>query len=85
MPADADRQLREWITGLFGAINGFGGKPSSGQLAQIPVLGGRLDAARGDYQKLAGSLPDVNRELAKKSLPPIEAPSRDQWEKQQKS
>jgi len=85
MPADADRQLREWITGLFGAINGFGGKPSSGQLGQIPVLGGRLDAARGDYQKLAGSLPDINRELAKKSLPPIEAPSRDQWETRQKS
>jgi hypothetical protein len=85
MPADADRQLREWITDLFAAINGFGGKPSAGQLAQIPVLGARLDAARRDYEKLAGSLPDLNRELSKKSLPPIEATSREEWEKRQKS
>ncbi|HET9793922.1 MAG TPA: glycosyl hydrolase [Thermoanaerobaculia bacterium] len=85
MPADADRQLREWITDLFGAINGFGGKPSAGQLAQIPVLGGRLDAARRDYEKLTGTLPELNRDLAKKSLPPIDAPSRERWEKQQKS
>ena len=83
MPADADRQLREWITDLFGAINGFGGKPSAGQLAQIPVLDGRLETARRDYEKIILPLPDINRDLGKKSLPPIQAPTREQWEKQQ--
>ncbi|HET7452089.1 MAG TPA: glycosyl hydrolase, partial [Thermoanaerobaculia bacterium] len=85
MPADADRQLREWIDDLFGAINGFGGKPSAGQLAQIPVLDGRLASARRSYETLVAPLPGINRELGGKSLAPIEAPAREQWEKQQKS
>ena len=51
MPSDSDRQLREWVTDLFGAINGFGGKPSGGQLAQIPVLGEKLvGSSRVDLQ-----------------------------------
>jgi len=85
MPADSDRQLREWITDLFGAINGFGGKPSAGQLAQIPVLGSRLEAAQKQFAGDIGSLPEINRELEKKKLPPIPAPDRAAWEKQQAS
>jgi photosystem II stability/assembly factor-like uncharacterized protein len=85
MPADADRQLREWVTDLFGAVNGFGGRPSAGQLAQIPVLGERLEAARRDYERLIAPLPEINRELSKKSLAPVEAPTREAWEKQQAS
>jgi hypothetical protein len=84
-PADADRQLREWIDDLFGAINGFGGRPSAGQLAQIPVLEGRLASARRSYESLVAPLPGINRDLGGKSLAPIETPAREQWEKQQKS
>ena len=85
MPADSDRQLREWVTDLFGAINGFGGKPSAGQLAQIPVLGARLDEAKREFDQLVRPLPDVNGELGKKSLAPIQPPAREAWEKQQAS
>ena len=85
MPADSDRQLREWIDDLFGAINGFGGKPTAGQLAQVPVLGQRLDAARKDFDKLAAALPEINRDLANRKLPPIQAPTREDWEKKQAS
>jgi len=83
MPADSDRQLREWVTDLFGAINGYGGKPSAGQLAQVPVLGERLAAAQKEFASATASLPDINRDLAKKNLPPIPVPDRAAWEKQQ--
>jgi hypothetical protein len=85
MPADSDRQLREWITDLFGAINGYGGKPSAGQLAQIPVLGSRLEAAQKQFAGDISALPEINRELEKKKLAPIPAPDRAAWEKQQAS
>ncbi len=85
MPSDSDRQLREWVTDLFGAINGFGGRPSAGQLAQIPVLGERLGEARSQFEKINSEIPAINRELQKKSLAPIQAPARDAWEKDQAS
>jgi photosystem II stability/assembly factor-like uncharacterized protein len=85
MPSDSDRQLREWVTDLFGAINGFGGRPSAGQIAQIPVLGDRLDAARREFEKSVEPLSGVNRDLAKKALPPVQTPTREEWEKQQAS
>jgi hypothetical protein len=83
MPADADRQLRERITDLFGAINGFGGRPSAGQLAQIPVLDDRLAGARREFEKLVAPLPEINRDLEKRKLAPVELPTREGWEKQQ--
>ena len=85
MPSDSDRQLREWVTDLFGAINGFGGRPSAGQLAQIPVLGERLSEARSQFEKLNSEISDINRNLQKKSLAPIQAPAREAWEKEQAS
>jgi len=85
MPADADRQLREWVTDLFGAINGFGGKPSAGQLAQIPVLTERLETARKVFAKAIEALPEINRDLSKKGLTPVQPPDREAWEKEQVS
>jgi photosystem II stability/assembly factor-like uncharacterized protein len=85
MPSDADRQLREWVTDLFGAINGFGGRPSAGQLAQIPVLSGKLDVARRDFEKLLQEIAGINVDLGKKSLVPIRQLTREEWEKQQAS
>ena len=85
MPSDSDRQLREWVTDLFGAINGFGGKPSAGQLAQIPVLADRLEEARREFEKIVAEVGDANRGLQKKSLAPIQPPSREAWEKEQAS
>jgi hypothetical protein len=73
------------VTDLFGAINGFGGKPSAGQLTQIPALGEKLDEAEKEFAKASGSLAEINRDLAKKSLAPIQPPTREAWEKQQAS
>jgi hypothetical protein len=85
MPSDSDRQLREWVTDLFGAINGFGGRPSAGQLAQIPVLGERLGEARSQFEKINSEVSAINRELQKRSLAPIQSPAREAWEKEQAS
>ena len=81
MALDADRQLREWITDLYAAVNGFGGRPSEGQLAHLRRLDAELRGARRDFDSIAARLPGLDRELSSRSLAPIELPTRTEWEK----
>jgi photosystem II stability/assembly factor-like uncharacterized protein len=80
-PADADRQLREWIVDLYGAINGYGGRPTPAQTARLPVLSGELSAAGETFQRLCASLPKLNARLGRDKLAPIGFASREQWDK----
>lgn len=81
MALDADRQLREWIDDLYAAINGFGGRPSEGQLVHLQRLDEGLKRARRDFDSIAAGLPGLNRELSARSLARIEVPAREEWEK----
>ena len=68
-----EEQLREKLGGLYGAMNGYEGRPTKSQLDQLRVLGGRLDQAVAHLEGLGKSeLPAINKELAGRKLDPVE-------------
>jgi hypothetical protein len=74
--------LREKLVGLYGAVNGYEGRPTGSQLEQADVLAGRLDAAGARFETLGGSrLAGLNRELAGRKLAALVVLSRDDWDK----
>jgi hypothetical protein len=76
-----EEQLREKLTGAYGVINGYEGRPTRAQLdaktlleKQLADAGANLDALR------AKDVPAVNRELAKSKREPIKVQTREEWE-----
>jgi hypothetical protein len=79
-----EERLREEIGDLYGAVNGYEGKPTRSQLDHVAVLSGRLDEAVGRFEGLRDrDVAAVNRSLAKRKLAPIPVLSREEWEKKQ--
>jgi len=75
-------QLREKLATLYGAVNGYEGRPSKSQIDQETVLTDEL----GRAEKELGNLVDhdvaaVNRDLAGRKLPPVAVPSLEEWKK----
>ena len=79
-----EEQLREKLGVLYGAVNGYDGRPTESQLAYQQTLAQRLDTARRDFETLmtkdAAGLSD---ELKAKSLEPIKPMSHEEWAKKQ--
>ncbi|HEY7216104.1 MAG TPA: glycosyl hydrolase [Thermoanaerobaculia bacterium] len=78
-----EEQLREKMTKVYGAVNGYDGRPTQSQLDQTKVLADQL--AKGEARLAAfqsGEVAAVNRELAKRKLDPLTAKSREEWEKE---
>jgi hypothetical protein len=74
--------LREKLVGLYGAVNGYEGRPTGSQLEQADVLAGRLDAAGTRFETLVGSrLATLNRGLAGQKLAALTVLTRDEWDK----
>ena len=74
--------LREKLVSLYGAVNGYEGRPTVSQLEQVEVLAGRLDAAGARVETLTGTrLAALNRELVSQKLAPLAMLARDQWDK----
>ncbi len=67
-----EQKLRERMGSLYGAINGYDGKPTESQLARLSNLQEELEAAVTRWQELSGKdLPGLNTQLSKRSLEPI--------------
>ncbi len=78
-----EEQLRERMAMVYGAINGYDGRPSQSQLDQVKVLSDDLGKAEARLEALQrGEVAAVNRELAKRKLEPLTAKSREEWEKE---
>jgi hypothetical protein len=74
--------LRERLVSLYGAVNGYEGRPTVSQLEQVEVLAGRLDAAGARVETLTGTrLAALNRELVSRKLTPLAMVARDEWDK----
>jgi photosystem II stability/assembly factor-like uncharacterized protein len=74
--------LREKLVGLYGAVNGYEGRPTGSQLEQADVLAGRLDAAGARFEGLTGSRPaTLNRDLVRQKLAALTVLTRDEWDK----
>ncbi|MFZ1916893.1 MAG: glycosyl hydrolase [Terriglobales bacterium] len=77
-------KLREHMGELYGAINGFSGRPTQSQIEETGVLKKQLEEAGDKFQSTTTSeLPLVNTALQGKSLEPLKAMSRADWDKKQ--
>jgi photosystem II stability/assembly factor-like uncharacterized protein len=79
-----EEKLREKMGTLYGAVNGYDGKPTNSQLSFMGVLEGELKKATADYEALSTKeLPAINVALAGRKLDTLKALSRDEWDKKQ--
>jgi photosystem II stability/assembly factor-like uncharacterized protein len=78
-----EEQLREKMAKVYGSVNGYDGRPTQSQLAQVKVLGDQLAQAETKLAAVgSGEVAAVNAELAKRKLEPLKAKTREEWEKQ---
>ncbi len=77
-----EERLREKVVGLYGAVNGYEGRPTDSQIEQVDVLVARLDAAAGRFTALTGpTLAALNRDLAARKLLAFAVLPREEWDK----
>jgi hypothetical protein len=77
-------KLREHMGELYGGINGYSGRPTQSQIEGTSVIRKQLEDAEAKFQSIATSeLPPVNTTLQGKSLDPLKAISRADWDKKQ--
>jgi hypothetical protein len=80
-----EEKLREHLGELYGAINGYSGRPTQSQIERATVIEKQLDDAGTRLQSISTTaLPPVNTALQGKSQEPIKAMSREDWDKKQK-
>ncbi len=80
-----EEQLREKVTTLYGAVNGYEGRPSQSQLDRADVLADELGQRQVRFEGLMREQrAALNRKLASKKLDPIEPPTREEWEAPQR-
>jgi hypothetical protein len=80
-----EKRLRENLGELYGAVNGYSGRPTQSQIESTAVLQKQLDDAGAKFQSIATSqVPAVNTALQGKNLEPLKATSREDWDKKQK-
>ncbi|HYL04923.1 MAG TPA: glycosyl hydrolase [Thermoanaerobaculia bacterium] len=79
-----EEELREKLAGLYGAVNGYEGRPTRSQLDDVKVLAARLDDLSGRIAAVEKSeLAQVNRALAAAKGQPIVVMDRKAWESKQ--
>ncbi len=77
-----EQRIREFMTEVYGDVNGYEGKPTDDQAARTDVLGRELEDVLRDFDQLAArQLPAINAALQKKKLEPLQTLTQDQWEK----
>jgi photosystem II stability/assembly factor-like uncharacterized protein len=81
-----EEEQREKMASLYGAINGYEGRPTRSQLDHVKVLKGRLDALSGRLRAVEqGTLAQANRALAAGKRQPIAIMDRKEWDKKQET
>jgi len=80
-----EKKLRENLGELYGAVNGYSGRPTQSQIESTTVLQKKLDEAGAQFQSIATSqVSPLNTALQGKSLEPLKVVSREDWDKKQK-
>jgi photosystem II stability/assembly factor-like uncharacterized protein len=79
-----EEQLREKLGDLYGAVNGYDGRPTGPQLAFKDVLKAELAKQRAAYEALmTRDVVATNATLGQKNLTAVAALTREAWEKKQ--
>jgi hypothetical protein len=77
-----EERIRELLGQLYGAVNGYDGKPTDYQVARTESLGHELQDVIDDFQKLTQKdLPGINAGLKKKKLEAIPVLAEADWQK----
>ncbi len=77
-----EERLREFLGGLYGDVAGYEGRPTDSQSARAESLSRELDDVIGEFTALTSKqLPELNRSLEAKQLPPIRVISEEDWRK----
>jgi hypothetical protein len=80
-----EQQLREHLTSLYGAVNGYEGRPTSSQVDYMETLESRLSQAETDADMhLSAEVTTLNEKLSGSTASPITRLTREQWEIKQK-
>ncbi len=67
-----EERLREYLTGLYGDVNRYDGRPTDSQVARAEALGRDLDDVIREWNTLTGrELAPLNEKLAAKKLDPL--------------
>jgi hypothetical protein len=80
-----EKKLREHLGELYGAVNGYSGRPTQSQVESAGLLVKKLDEAGTQFQSITTSqIPVLNTALQGKQMEPLKAASREDWDKKQK-
>lgn len=79
-----DEKLREDLGNLYGAVNGYTGRPTRSQLDRLAVLRGRFAAAMARFEALAARRGEINEALERSGSEPLTLLEREVWEARQK-
>ena len=75
-------RLREKILEVYGSVNGYTGRPTESQMAQLAALRKELDGMEADFRASAEKeVAAANTELEKKGLPALKLLSEEDWRK----
>jgi photosystem II stability/assembly factor-like uncharacterized protein len=76
-----EEQLRERIGGLYGAVNGYDGRPTASQIQEAEVVAKELEKKEAAFTDATKELAQINRTLASRKLEELTVLSREEWEK----
>jgi hypothetical protein len=81
-----EEQLREKLGDLYGAVNGYQGRPSDTQVRAASAIESQMTEAQAQLDALASKdVPALNTALMGHKLEPIKAMSREEWQQKQKN
>jgi photosystem II stability/assembly factor-like uncharacterized protein len=76
-----EQRIREFMTEVYGDVNGYDGRPTDDQTARTDALGHELEDVIKEFNSLtARELPAINTALQKKKLETIQTLSEQQWQ-----
>jgi photosystem II stability/assembly factor-like uncharacterized protein len=80
-----EKKLREHIGELYGAVNGYSGRPTQSEVESTTTWQKKLDEAGTQFQSIVtAQIPELNTALQGKQLEPLRAMSKEEWDKKQK-
>lgn len=81
-----EEQLREKVVNLYGAVSGFGGRPTNSQLTHMEVLEKEIEESNAAFRShIKKDLQKINSKLKGKKLKPITVLSKKEFQKQQET
>jgi len=77
-----EERIREFLGGVYGAVNGYEGRPTQAQVERADSLCRELEDVINEFRKLtADQLPELNKRLQRKELAPLAVMSEADWQK----